>query len=149
MKSNLIIYYIVNTKHILNKYINFKSSGIIGGIVLQNYKVECKCGFNQIVRYGKISKDEIYEIFSCKKCNNLFTLRFDNDRKCFNCSGTELVAYNPHKIENLNFYKEMYDKKNIEVEKLTELNNFWDTIEFDKCPKCKNHTLKWIQIQDI
>jgi adenylate kinase family enzyme len=108
--------------------------------MITNFTVTCKCGFKSNVKYGRSSKKVIFEVFSCPKCQNLFSLNIESQRKC-NCGETKLTSYNPNKLENLKYYKKMKD--NIEVEKVKEITEFWEKIEDIKCPKCEKNTLNW------
>ena len=108
-----------------------------------NYEVKCSCGFFAQVKYGKVGKDEIYEIFSCPECKNLFSLEAKEKIKCKTCKNTRLIPYNPNKKENLRYYQDMSEGNMLIESKLKELKTFWDKISDDACPKCKKNQLIW------
>ena len=111
--------------------------------MISKYKVHCKCGFKTEVKYGRVSKKEIYEIFSCPNCKNLFSLEANDKLICKKCKNPELVPYNPHKKENLDYYKRMLKLDLLNKSKLKELEGFWKSIEDEECPICGKKTLKW------
>jgi hypothetical protein len=110
--------------------------------MIKNYTVSCKCGFTSDVSYGRENKDNIFEVFSCNICKNLFSLKIDKDRKCV-CGNDKLKLYVPDKKENLSFYRKMAELGKIDEEKLKQLTDFWSTIDDKKCPICENEYLIW------
>lgn len=111
--------------------------------MITNYKVSCKCGFKARVKYGREGKNKICEVFSCPECKNLFTLEFDEKLKCNECKNTKLASYNPHKKDNLAYYKKMVKCNMLIKSKLKELEKFWKNIKDNKCPKCGKNQLVW------
>lgn len=108
-----------------------------------DYEAGCKCGFKAKVKYGREGKSKTYEIFSCPKCKNLFTLLFNEKLKCNKCKNTKLISYNPNKEDNLAYYKKMFKSKMLVKSKLNELKKFWNNIRDNECPKCGKKHLVW------
>ena len=109
--------------------------------MITKFKVRCPCGFKANVEYGREGKNQIREVYSCQKCKNLFSIAFEEKVVCKKCGNTKLLPYNPHKKENLAFYKKMAGQ--LTKSKLKELQDYWDTINDNKCPKCSKKTLIW------
>ena len=110
--------------------------------MIKNYEAVCKCGFKARLKYGREGKNEVEEIFSCPKCQNLFTLAFTDTLKC-KCGNTELISYNPNKEDNLAYYKKMAKDNMLLNSKLKELEEFWNKVKDNECPKCNKDTLRW------
>ena len=115
----------------------------MGKKMINDYNVNCKCGFKSKVKYGRLGKNEVYEVFSCPNCKNLFTLHFNDELKCRKCKNTKLASYNPNKMENLAFYKRMSKNNMLLKSKLKELEEFWKNIKDNECPKCGKKQLVW------
>ena len=114
--------------------------------MILNYKANCvNCGFKTKLQYGRAGKSDIVEIFSCKKCGNLFSLHVDKKKCCPKCKGEDLISYIPDKKQNLAYYRKMLDTKMLTKAKYNELEEFWKDIEDTKCPKCKKMKLEWIK----
>lgn len=112
--------------------------------MIKNYKLSCGCGLKAKVLYGREGKTKVLEVYSCPKCKNLFTLKFNEDLKCKKCNNTKLIAYNPNKEDNLDFYKRMSKTGMLSESKLKELVGFWKKIKDKECPKCGKKQLKWV-----
>lgn len=111
--------------------------------MINTFKVSCKCGFKSSVQYGNDGRKVIYETFSCPKCKNLFSLEYNKQRKCPKCKNTNLKPYNPNKKENIEFYRRMNKIGMLSKSKLNDLEEFWQKIGDDECPKCGKKQLKW------
>ncbi|MFH2020299.1 MAG: hypothetical protein ABIJ34_02730 [archaeon] len=88
-------------------------------------------------------KDDGYEIYSCNKCKNLFSLNIKEKLECPKCKGKKLNRYNPHKHENLLFYKNMKKQGKLGMKDYIELEKFWANLYDRKCPVCTRHSLVW------
>ena len=110
--------------------------------MITEYNVLCPCGFKANVEQGRERKNQIFEVFSCTLCKNLFSVSLEDDVICKKCGNTHLVVYNPNKKENLAFFKKMAAQ--LTKDKLDELQNYWKTINDCKCPKCGEDTLNWV-----
>ncbi|MBN1793036.1 hypothetical protein JW826_05120 [Candidatus Woesearchaeota archaeon] len=108
-----------------------------------NYQASCPCGLKEKLQYGRDEDGTLYEVFSCPKCRNLFTLRFNARLECPTCRGIDLKSYNPHKEQNIEFYKARHRDHQLSKEMLDELTRFWIHIRDKECPKCGKNTLRW------
>lgn len=111
--------------------------------MITRYRVVCSCGFEARVKYGKSDQKNVFEVFSCRECKNIFSLFSDDERVCA-CGNKSLIQYSPNKKDNLNFYKNMASKNKLSKDQLEELENFWNKIKDHECPRCGKYSLKWI-----
>ncbi len=109
---------------------------------MEEYLASCSCGFKAKVFYGK-SGEKVYEVFSCPKCKNLFSLTIDQKLSCPKCKNEELKRYNPNKKDNLAYYASLSKKGALSSSKLKELKVFWENIKDNECPKCGKKTMNW------
>ena len=94
--------------------------------MLIKYKISCSnCNRSFVVDYGSIKKEVSYEIFSCPKCKNLFSLKNTDPAECPGCKNTKLVKYNPHVDENLDFYAKMLKKGLLKKGDYNNLKRYW------------------------
>jgi DNA-directed RNA polymerase subunit M/transcription elongation factor TFIIS len=118
--------------------------------MVKTYKAQCNaCDAEFTVKYGSKNKRKIiFETFSCPQCKNLFSLS-NNDKEfsCPTCGNTDLIRYNMNKIENITYYKKMYNEQVLPQEKYEEIIDFWKNVKSDECPKCGKHELVWSLLQ--
>jgi len=102
----------------------------------------CKAFFE--VKYGTKDKNNIYEIYSCPTCKNLFSLsNIDPDFSCPNCKSKELKKYNMNKEKNISYYKKLFAAGQLTKKKYQILVNYWSHVLSKTCPKCGRDTLTW------
>ncbi|MBN2368011.1 hypothetical protein JXC34_03255 [Candidatus Woesearchaeota archaeon] len=116
--------------------------------MIHKFRITCGfCGKIFEVRYGLEGKEVCYDIFSCPKCRNLFSLSNNDVQECPQCNNRKLNHYNPHKKENLEYYDSM-KKQGVLVDKNFEkLKEYWKYINDTLCPCCGHKSLKW-EMQD-
>jgi len=115
------------------------------------YRLSCShCKEFFEVNYGGDLKKEVYEIFSCSDCKNLFSiLSNDKNRKCPSCGNTDLISYHMNKGKNISYYKKMLNQGLLSQAKYNQLAEYWKNIESKKCPKCGFDTLTWNKFKTI
>ncbi|MFP4112047.1 MAG: hypothetical protein ACLFPQ_00190 [Candidatus Woesearchaeota archaeon] len=112
------------------------------------YRITCKsCKKKYDVDYGSIKKEVSYEVFSCSKCRNLFSLKNTDPALCPECRNKDLKKYNPHVDENLDFYAKMLKKGLLKKKDFDSLKKYWKSISAEKCPDCGKDTLEWVEIK--
>lgn len=143
--NHLILCLGISIECLLHNFIYNLSLDLVnwGDYMLVKYRVVCPCGFEARLKYGKSDQKNIFEVYSCPECKNLFTLFSTDEREC-GCGNKNLVQYNPNKKENLDFYKKMAVGNRLAEEKLAELEEFWKNIKDCECPRCGKQTMKWI-----
>jgi len=113
--------------------------------MIVGYDIKCKsCDLDYSVKYGTVSKENSFEVFSCSKCKNFFSLENEQGMKCPDCSGEDIIRYNPNKKENLSYYEKMKKQGKLKDEDYNSLKEYWDTIKDLECPKCGKKELEWI-----
>lgn len=117
--------------------------------MVETYKAKCRaCDVEYFLKYGSKNEQIIYETFSCQNCNNLFSLSNNKEKfSCPSCGNEKLIRYNMNKMENMSYYRKMYEEKLLSIEKYEETISFWKTIRSDECPNCGKHELEWIPIK--
>lgn len=108
-----------------------------------SYMARCKCGFERKLKYGRENNGTINEVFGCPKCKDLFTIKFSAKLECPKCKETKLQSYNPHKQENIEFYKSRHKEHQLDKEGLKQLTEFWESIREKECPRCGKKNLIW------
>ena len=112
--------------------------------MIDTYRANCSsCKASFAVQYGRKTKTESTEIYSCPKCKILFSLSNLEKFECPMCKNDELKRYNFHKEENIVYYKKMFEKEMLTKDKYDLLVNYWEKFECDKCPMCGKDTLQW------
>jgi hypothetical protein len=111
--------------------------------MISEYEVKCKCGFSTKVKYGREGKSDLYEVFTCEKCKNLFSLHLNDEKRC-SCGNEKLIQYNPNKDHNIKFFEE--NKDAMDKDKVKQIINFWSNTRSDECPRCNEKTLVWKRI---
>jgi DNA-directed RNA polymerase subunit M/transcription elongation factor TFIIS len=119
--------------------------------MLNEYKATCReCNATFNVLYGRKTKTESHEVYSCPDCKNLFSLSNHEELKCPDCGEKkEFLRYNLHKAENIKYYKKMHDKELLSDEKFNTLKSYWDKMYCNQCPKCGKETLEWQIVKTV
>ena len=109
------------------------------------YRTSCSnCHAFYEVKYGRGSKNEIFEIFSCPHCKNLFsTSNMNKDATCPECGNKNLVPYNMNKSKNISYYKKMLREGLLTPKKYNTLVEYWQNMKSITCPQCGKDTLNW------
>lgn len=117
--------------------------------MIRTYKAKCQaCNVEYHLDYGSKNKRKIiYETFSCPSCNHLFSLSNNKKLACPNCGNEDLYRYNLNKNQNISYYRKMYEKKLLSIDKYQEIVSFWKTVKCDECPKCGRNELEWIPLR--
>ena len=102
----------------------------------------CKSFFE--LKYGRKNKDEVYEIFCCPKCKDLFSLsNMQKNKQCPNCGNDQLKSYNMNKEKNIRYYKKMMSEHLLSPKEYNRLVSYWKNVESTHCPKCDHDGLTW------
>ena len=114
-------------------------------MMVEIYRTSCNsCKALFEVKYGSKNENIVYEVYSCSKCKNMFSLtNSDKEMCCPKCGTKDLKQYNMNKDKNIRYYKKMMREGLLTAQKYNNLVKYWNNVESSRCPNCDKETLIW------